>query len=193
MPSLYVSKIEVPFEYQDLKFTPNTVYKGYFQSEKYFSHNKNLIVNLFKNKSIVKEIKLKYPDISNQSVSLHVRRGDYTNLQDLHPLQTKEYYNKAILKIGTYKNIFIFSDDISWCKENLKYKNCIFVENNTDVFDLIAMSLCNNNIISNSSFSWWGAWLNENPNKIVIAPKKWFGSGRNLSSKDIIPKNWIEI
>jgi glycosyltransferase involved in cell wall biosynthesis len=187
------SKVEIPFEQQDLEFFPNTIYKGYFQSENHFSHNRNFIINLFKNNNIIKHIKLKYPNITNQSISLHVRRGDYTNLQNYHPLQTKEYYDKAISKIGKYQTIFIFSDDIPWCKENLKYKNCVFMENNNDVFDLLAMSLCNNNIIANSTFSWWGAWLNENPDKIVIAPKKWFGLERKLSSKNIIPQNWIQI
>ena len=187
------SQEEISFEYQDLNFSPNTVYKGYFQSEKYFSHNRNFIINLFKNKNIIDQIKSKYPNISNQSISIHVRRGDYSVLEDLHPIQTKEYYDKAISKIGEYKTLFIFSDDISWCKENLNYENCVFVEHNTDVFDLLAMSLCSNNIIANSTFSWWGAWLNENTNKTIIAPQKWFGSKKNLPSKDIIPTNWIKI
>ena len=193
LKGLFKPEKETPFEYQKLDFIPNTIYKGYFQSEKYFAHNRDFIINLFKNKNILKEIKSKYPNITDQSISLHVRRGDYINLQTYHPLQTKEYYDKAISKIGSYKNIFIFSDDIPWCKKNLNYKNTIFMENNTDFFDILAMSLCSNNIMANSSFSWWGAWLNENQNKTVIFPKKWFGAKRNLSDKDMIPSNGIAI
>jgi glycosyltransferase involved in cell wall biosynthesis len=188
-----IENAESPFEYHDLKYTPNSIYKGYFQSEKYFIHNRDYILNLFKNQNIINQVKNIYPEISNNSVSLHVRHGDYVNLQEFHPIQTIDYYNQALEYIKSYENIFVFSDDIEWCKKNLRYKNLIFVENQTDVFDLMAMSLCTHNIIANSTFSWWGAWLNENPNKIVIAPKAWFGNKRNLSSQDIIPKNWVII
>ena len=185
---------EIPFGYTDISYKPYTKYRGYFQSEKYFIHNRELILDLFKNQDIIKEIKHKYPHINDKSVSLHVRRGDYVQLSDAHPLQTKEYYDKALNLIPGYENVFIFSDDIEWCKNNLNYDNCTFVENNPDYFDLLAMSLCNHNIIANSTFSWWGAWLNENLNKKIIAPKQWFGVKRaNLPSEDIIPKTWITI
>jgi hypothetical protein len=188
-----ISNAESSFDYHDLKYIPNSIYKGYFQSEKYFKHNRDYILNLFKNQNIIKQIQKLYPNISNNSISLHVRRGDYINLSEFHPLQTIDYYNQAIEFIGSYKNIFVFSDDIEWCKQNLTYDNMIFVEKQTDVFDLIAMSLCSNNIIANSTFSWWGAWLNENPNKVVIAPKNWFGIKRNLDDSNIVPESWIKI
>jgi hypothetical protein len=188
-----ISNAESSFDYHDLKYIPNSIYKGYFQSEKYFKHNRDYILNLFKNQNIIKQIQKLYPNISNNSISLHVRRGDYINLSESHPLQTIDYYNQAIEFIGSYKNLFVFSDDIEWCKQNLTYDNMIFVEKQPDVFDLTAMSLCSNNIIANSTFSWWGAWLNENPNKVVIAPKNWFGTKRNLDDSNIVPESWIKI
>lgn len=188
-----INNPESPFGYHDLKYIPNSIYKGYFQSEKYFKHNRDYILNLFKNQSLISQVQKLYPNISNNSISLHIRRGDYVNLSELHPLQTIDYYNQAIETIGPYRNLFVFSDDIEWCKQNLTYENMTFVENQTDVFDLVAMSLCSNNIIANSTFSWWGAWLNENPNKVVIAPKNWFGTKRNLDESNIIPETWIKI
>ena len=104
-----------------------------------------------------------------------------------------EYYKNALDIIGGYENLYVFSDDINWCKTNLKFKNMVFVEGNDDVEDLWLMSLCDHNIIANSSFSWWGAWLNINPNKKVISPKRWFGEQTNLSSDDIIPVSWTKI
>jgi hypothetical protein len=98
-------------------------------------------------------------------------------------------------KMGNDKYYIIFSDDISWCKENLSFlNNKIFIEGNTDFQDLYLMSKCKNNIIANSSFSWWGAWLNTNKDKIVIAPKKWFGiSNSHLDTSDLYCNNWVTI
>ena len=88
----------------------------------------------------------------------------------------------------------VFSDDIKWCKENFIGNNFYFVENEKDYIEMYLMSSCNNNIISNSSFSWWSAWINENENKKIIGPKNWFGpSLSNISDRDIIPLEWIKI
>jgi hypothetical protein len=93
------------------------------------------------------------------------------------------------------KTIILFSNDIDWCKKNLILdgKELIYIENNFDYIDLWMMSLCENNIIANSSFSWWGAWLNKNNNKIVVAPKKWFGNALQHNTKDLYPEKWIVI
>tara|TARA_R100001163_G_C5049414_1_gene186340 strand:- start:179 stop:937 length:759 start_codon:yes stop_codon:yes gene_type:complete len=167
---------------------------GYWQSEKYFKESKNTIIDDFspdtKNQ---KKLLEKYPQVTNNSISLHIRRTDYLTSNGYHPVQTLDYYNKAIDILGNYENIFIFSDDISWCKENLSFNNMLFVEGNTDVEDLWLMSLCEKNIIVNSSFSWWGAYLNKNRNKKVIAPSRWFGDGVNLNTQDILPEEWIKI
>jgi Glycosyl transferase family 11 len=108
-------------------------------------------------------------------------------------VQTIKYYEDAIDIIGDYEYLLVFSDDIKWCRENLKFNNMIFMETLTDIEDMWIMSLCKNNIIVNSSFSWWGAWLNKNKNKKVIAPSNWFGPRANINSSDIIPEKWIKI
>jgi len=168
---------------------------GYFQSEKYFLKNKNQILSLFKcPEEIFKKLTLKYPQINESNTcSLHVRRGDYLNFSDHHPTQNIEYYKSAISVVGSDKTFFIFSDDISWCKEKFNFlDNVIYCEDNEDYEDLYLMSLCNDNIIANSSFSWWGAWLNNNKNKKVVAPKKWFGPSKsNFKLDDLYFKNTI--
>ena len=97
--------------------------------------------------------------------------------------------------MGHDKKYLIFSDDLEWCKENFDFiENKVIIEGNTDYQDLYLMSLCKNNIICNSTFSWWGAWLNKNDKKIVIAPEKWFSSADEYyNTEDIIPSNSIKI
>ena len=90
-------------------------------------------------------------------------------------------------------NFLIFSDDIVWCKNNFVGDKFIFIEGEEDYIDLWLMSLCNHNIIANSSFSWWGAWLNKNNNKTVIAPKNWFGPNKKLDPTDLYCKDWLVI
>jgi hypothetical protein len=166
---------------------------GYFQSEKYFENVKNEIKNLFEISEIDKNYLIqKYSrELNFDTVSLHVRRGNYIGLNYYHENQTIEYYNKAINHLGQDYHFLIFSDDIEWCKQNFQFlKNKTFVEGNLDYQDLYLMSMCNNNIIANSTFSWWGAWMNNN-NK-VIAPSKWFGSGlSHNNTKDLYCDNWI--
>ena len=141
------------------------------------------------------EIQNKYGEVLNQNTcSIHVRRGDYLNLSEHHPLCDIEYYKDAMEHMPNDTVYLVFSDDISWCKENFLGDNYIFIEDNSDIFDLYLMSLCHNNIIANSSYSWWGAWLNNNKNKIVVSPKMWFGPAKvGLDTKDVHCKNWIKI
>jgi hypothetical protein len=185
------SYTEPSFSYSELPYIEDCIYFGYFQSEKYFKHNRDYILDAF---SFSSEIEEKYREfLKGRTVSVHVRRGDYVNLQAHHPLQTQDYYDEAIKKVGDFDHALVFSDDIEWCKQNLIIPNAVFVEGQTDIDDLKLMSLCDNNIIANSSFSWWGAWLNKAKNKKVIAPKKWFGIVKNLDDSDIIPDSWIKI
>jgi hypothetical protein len=109
-----------------------------------------------------------------------------------HPVQPISYFEDAIGLIGDYENIFIFSDDIKWCKENINFKNSIFVEGNTNIEDLWLMSLCTNNVISNSSFSWWSAYINNNSKKIIY-PKNWFGDFTNINTSLICPREWTQL
>ena len=124
---------------------------------------------------------------------MHIRRTDYVTSNGYHPVQSIEYYKNALDIIGGYESLYVFSDDINWCKSNLRFKDMTFVQNSEDIDDLWMMSLCKNNIIANSSFSWWGAWLNDNPNKKIISPKMWFGEQTNLNSDDISPISWVKI
>jgi hypothetical protein len=164
---------------------------GYWQTEKYFIDvaeeiKEYLLPSPDEKKSLLK----KHPILLEECTSLHVRRGDYVGLQNTHPLQPVEYYLKG-LDIIKSKHIIVFSDDLNWCIENLKANNLYFVDEPDEIKTLHMMSLCKNNIIANSSFSWWGAWMNPNPNKIVIAPKNWFGHAGPANWSDIYAKNWV--
>lgn len=173
----------------------NSFLDGYWQSEKYFIEIENLIRNDLKiDKNIYNYIINRYPILNENTVSLHIRRGDYLNLQYYHPIQTVEYYKGAYDIINDNNiNVIVLSNDIEWCKENIKFNNITYIENETNIMDLYIMSMCKNNIIANSSFSWWGAWLNNNKDKKVIAPKSWFGPSANLYEGDILPEKWIKL
>jgi hypothetical protein len=177
----------------DYNQTYNYYLNGYFQSYKYFLESSDLIrTELLPSNDILKKLK-ETPFLDKNIISLHIRRTDYVTSNGYHPVQSIEYYESAINLIGDYDYIFVFSDDIQWCKDNLKFDNMIFMTGFDDVEDLWLMSLCKNNIIANSSFSWWGAWLNNNTDKKVIAPIKWFGHNVNINTDDLIPNNWIRI
>lgn len=175
-------------------------YEGYFQNEKYFSDYREYIIKALTLKACLDEknqILLSHIKESN-SVSLHVRRGDYLKLQDIYEICDLGYYRRAVSYISSLVEnpvFYVFSDDIYWVKENLKLDfPTIYVDINSakDYFDLELMKKCSHNIIANSSFSWWGAWLNENPDKIVIAPQKWL-KNREMLQNSIIPKTWVKI
>lgn len=197
LPITNILKIDYPFEFRDIKIPKQDVLiDGFFQSEKYFKHNKKEIIDFLSPPEFVKEIiKTKYSFINNvRTTSIHVRRGDYLHHEEYHPTQTLEYYKSSIEILKDNTDLFVvFSDDINWCKENLKLDNILYIEGEKDYIELYLMSMCDNNIIANSSFSWWGAWLNQNEDKIVIGPTKWFGPRITSSSKDIIPDSWIKI
>lgn len=169
---------------------------GHFQSYKYFKHCYALVRDQFIfDQKILSKSKCFIDQIRNnkQIVSIHVRRTDYNDFPDHHPLCGLKYYKEAISKFNNKENLFIVvSDDINWCKENIVGDNIFYSKHDTFV-DLCTMSLCDHNIIANSSFGWWGSWLNKNPNKIIVAPKKWFGTAySHFNTKDIyLPKTII--
>lgn len=178
-------------------------YLGYWQTEKYFKDIRNQILDAFTfpelssdslNIGVINRIK------SENAVSLHVRRGDYVKIGNTQGICTIDYYKKA-LKLMTKKTtptlFVVFSDDIQWCRENIKDLSgavpAVYVDWNKreDSYrDMQLMSLCKHNIIANSSFSWWGAWLNQNPDKVIIAPSRWM-NGPGWA--DIIPDDWHTI
>lgn len=175
---------------------------GVWQSEKYFKDIEGLIRKEFtlRNKPSIETGNWMEKVSGCNSVSLHIRRGDYVNIpktNQFHGVCSLEYYDEAMALI-TQKIanpvFFVFSDDIGWVKENLKTSRSMFyVSDNAvpDYEELIIMSKCKHHIIANSSFSWWGAWLNENPGKIVIAPERWFAG--DTDTKDLIPASWIRL
>jgi hypothetical protein len=189
---------EKNFDYTEIpKFEGNLKILGYFQSEKYFINHRHEVLKLFEiDEKTDSYIKKKYGlELNEDTCSIHVRRGDYLNLQKHHPVQSIDYYKNSINIIGEDKTYFIFSDDLKWCQENFNFlKKSVFVSDNLDFEDLYLMSMCKNNIIANSTFSWWGAWMNQNNNKKVIAPKDWFGvANSHLNTKDLYCENWIKI
>jgi hypothetical protein len=185
---------EPVFSYSELPKNKSMNLHGYFQSEKYFQDIQDLIRFYFEpTDSIVEKLKSKYGNIFENSCALHVRRGDFVG-NKTHQVCDLNYYNRAIelIKSKTQTdNFLIFSDDITWCKANFP-SNFHFIDGNLDVEDLFLISFCSHQIISNSSFSWWGAWLNKNPNKIIIAPNRWFADGK-LDDKDVYTKDMIKI
>jgi len=187
--------IKYPFEFIETDpITQDVFIDGFFQSEKYFKHNRTHIIDFIDFSFIDKEYLFeKYPIIFQKNcTSLHIRRGDYLNFPNHHPTQSLEYYLCAVEKLKNITDMFVtFSDDIEWCKKNLNLPNSLYIENEKDYIEMYLMSLCRNNIISNSSFSWWGAWLNNNPFKKVIGPLKWFGESIHHNTGDILPENWI--
>ena len=181
------------FEFQKIKHTRGALkIRGYFQSYKYFENHRNKILDSLNIHELKNGIKEKYGDYSD-FVSIHVRRGDYLHLSQYHYNLQMDYYNNAIEHFGKDSKFLIFSNDIDWCKQEFNsLKNVQFSENKDDWEDIILMSTCRDNVIANSSFSWWGAWLNTNNSKTVIAPSRWFGPAySNKSIKDLIPEDWI--
>ena len=179
----------------------NSYLHGYWQSEQYFTDIAEHIRGVFcpipimsaGNAAIADRIK------ASSSVSLHVRRGDYLAL-GAHGVCSEAYYNAALDQIAPQSTgtptVFVFSDDPQWAHDNLPLPfEKVVVDINgpeTDYEDLRLMSLCEHNIIANSSFSWWGAWLNKNPHKAVAAPDPWFAA-KGMQNPDILPKNWHRI
>jgi hypothetical protein len=185
---------EPTFLYSKIEFEENMCLSGYFQSEKYFVHNKEIITRLFlDNEEALGYLLNKYRSLLIQnSVSLHVRRGDYLKSNGFHPTCSMDYYEKAMAEFPEDTQFLVFSDDIGWCKESFKGKNFNFIEEE-DYLELLLTSLCRHNIIANSSFSWWGAWLNQNPEKQVFYPSNWFGPDSNIDTRDLTPQEWKRI
>ena len=185
----------------------NTMINGYFQSYKYFEHNYKNILNITGLDNHIVKIKEKYSHYFDNTVSLHFRLGDYVNLQDCHPLMKDSYYINALQEISklsqSYRILYFFEQkDKKEVKNRIKkYKkkfpkfNFMPIDNKiSDWEQMLMMSCCDHNIIANSSFSWWGAYLNTNVNKQVFYPEKWFGP--KLAMHDICdlhPRTWKKI
>jgi hypothetical protein len=195
LPESFLVYTERQFNHQNINYIKGTnlLLDGYFQSEKYFINNKQTILDIFKPTDEIKnEILKNLPDVNNY-VSIHIRRGDYLKYPNKHPQQSDEYYKEATEIIGRDNTFLIFSDDLDGVKNMFDYlPNKIFYTSGKDWLDLYTMSLCKDNIICNSTFSWWGAYLNQNIEKKIITTNRWFGPGNvHLNTSTLCPSEWI--
>jgi hypothetical protein len=188
------------------KITSPAYLVGYWQCQKYFKEHEALIREEFKlkvppstaNKELLQEIE------SGNAVSLHIRRGNFVNVpvvNAVHGTSSLAYYEEAMKYIServTDPVFYVFSDDIAWAKANLTgSRKFVFIEGNDaahDYEDFRLMQRCKHHIIANSTFSWWAAWLNPSPGKMVIAPRQWFADvEKNKEASDIVPERWIRL
>jgi len=200
----YYKEVHFHFDEEALQQADKAYFEGYWQSDRYFKAYRAELLKEFQYKNELHQQSKAYQNLigSCNAISIHVRRGDYvSNAQtnSFHGICSLEYYKKSVeyMKENIERpHFFIFSDDLAWSKENLSFIEAkTFVEldeNVPDHEDMQLMSLCKHNIIANSSFSWWGAWLNQHKDKIVIAPSKWFNDD-TIDTKDLIPQSWIRI
>jgi hypothetical protein len=191
---------EPHYIYEEIPYQPNMKIVGWFQSEKYFIKHKQEILSLFEpNSEIMAYLNNKYSDIIHhpQTVSIHLRSYHIENpeVAQCYITYGTEYVEKAMKSFPENSLFVVFSNQMGWCKKILENLpgNIQFIEGENYIYDFYLMSLCKNNIICNSSFSWWAAYLNKNPHKIVIVPPVWFHPSykSELETKDLIPKEWI--
>lgn len=194
------SFLETTFHFTPIVPAENgiTVFCGYYQSEKYFQNHKDKIKQLY---SPTEEFKSRcfndYPELqSNNATVINVRRGhDYLGQPENHPVVTEEFIYKALEHIPNKDHVYVVSDNMPWCRETLKIDNVKFVDY-VGLDALWFLSLCKHFVISNSTFSWWGAYLGEKPDSVVVAPETWFGPGvhsRGHYETDIYQQNWIKL
>lgn len=193
----------VQFKKRFLAFGDNTFLDGYFQSEQYFADVRDEILKDFSLKDpLAGDAAALEEQITHDpnAVSLHVRRTDYVGHSELE-MKDYSYYDRAIAAIREHvamPHVYVFSDDIEWVKQSLQLPEGTTYVSRTgmkDYEELVLMSKCKHNIIANSSFSWWGAWLNTNPQKCVVAPKQWSNKEeRNMTAfSDIVPDTWTRL
>ena len=199
--SYYAEKLDVGYQPEILNFE-NTYLSGYWQCEKYFMDFRQDVLDLFQfpdqqinlaSRSLQEQMR------REQAVAVHVRRGDYLlpeNSRKYGNICTLQYYKNAMQymkKRVPDARFYFFSNDPGWVRENLATGDSVIVDCNhgkENYLDMYLMSQCSHNIIANSSFSWWGAWLNQNPDKIVMSPQRWFS---HLEFSDAICEGWIRI
>jgi hypothetical protein len=190
---------ETGFHYTEITPNKSMSLEGYFQSEKYFKNIDSKIRKMFNIKKSIKDIIYeKHKNLLDREnvVALHLRRGDYINFPNHHPIMDLDYFMRAVENFPTDSTFLVFSDDVEWCKNNFPRigETFFIIEGQSDVEDFTMMTMCDHNCISNSTFSWWAAWLNDNPDKIVVAPDNWFGIAySNFNKDDLYCEGWIRI
>jgi len=197
------------FAYEEIVVDRATELYGYFQSERYFAHCRDEVRRYFTpHRALSQLLERGFGDLlATRTCSVHVRRTDYVGDSIWRELAAGDYYERAMSQFDPDTTFVIFSDDIQWCKQRFRGRSVFFVEALSAVEDLFLMARCRGHIIANSSFSWWGAWLDPNPDKKVIAPAQWF-AGRHTDPSfpyrprhldgyydigDLIPSNWIKL
>ncbi len=196
----FVFKEHHHFCFQPIPYQPYIEIVGYFQSEKYFKHNKDKVLAFFEPTAEIKEYLLdKYGEILEHpnTVGIHLRAYKLENLEieKCFPFLKAEYFINAAELFSDDALFVFFSDRIEWAKEEMKNfeRPHIFIENETYYHDLYLMSFCKHQIISPSSFSWWAAYLNKNPDKLVVAPDPWFNPDSHHDSSNVIPEGWFKM
>ena len=207
---------ETSFEHHDIELDEirgkNIILNGYFKSYKYFDKHYKTICKIITlpNKKMDVLLRTEYtPDILLHSISLHFRMGDYKTLQHIHPIMGYEYYKNALHYIDIHLDnkesfqVLYFCEDSDMedvneliCELELDFSQFTFVRCDSTLKDweqMMIMSLCCHNIIANSTFSWWGAYFNDNEHKIVCYPNLWFGEGCSHDTTDMFPEGWVEI
>ena len=193
----------------------NTNIDGYLQSEKYFKHIEKEIKEDFEFVDDIREPCLEFTCLHDKLIFLHVRRGDNIGREHLHPVPTFDYYEKALEHFDSDSKVLVVSDDVEWCRKQKFFEDKrFFINEEVEQYDhkcmegdgvyrksfipyvdLCLMSQCNGAIISPSTLSWWGAWLQKDRNNPVIAPDPWFGPQllKDNDTKDLIPDDWIKL
>jgi len=192
-------RYDEPDTYKPIPYHKNMLLNGYLCWPQYFNHRRRDIIELFKNRGIIAGIQGKFEN----SVAMHIRRGNYIYLPTIHPILEKAYYVRALKYIESKAKvdvIYVFTEntvpkarDLEWCMKNLHHKKIVFVQGNPDYIDFYMMSMCTHHIIANSSFSWWSSYLCENENKIICSPKVWHGKAFDVLPSAFFCDNWILI
>ena len=185
--------VNVPFHYVPIVPQDYTKYIGFFQSELYFP-DRDFTLKLFEPADFIVERLKKYKDIVGKNkAAIHVRRGDYIRLSHTYNVLNMDYYAKAMLYLANYgvREYLVFSNDAEWCRESFKGNQFTHIKDD-QYTELYLMSQCAHQIIANSTYSWWGAYLNNKPNRQIVAPLVWFSTNKN-NSQDIIPLNWTKL
>lgn len=204
-PKWYYRNYSTVFDERFFDLPENVYIDGYFQSEKYFADIEDILRNefvpAFEVSNDFKTWKKKIQE--SNSVSIHVRRGDYLLKKniEIHGILGVDYYKNAVSEMEEQienPQFYIFSDDEKWCRENIVpfTKNGYVINiksENRDVEELILMSACKHNVVANSSYSWWGAWLNKNENALIVAPKNWVSDEKNNETCDLLLPKWFKI
>jgi len=186
---------EPHFHHRSIPYRAGQCLDGYFQSERYFKRHGATIRALFRPPEAVKSaITETYgPYLEGDPIAIHVRRGDYLKLPAVHPVCGQDYYRRALAALGDSASLLVCTDDVDWCERHLRLPNARYVRDVPDWYDLYLMSFCRRFVITNSSFSWWAAWLSEADDKIVLAPSPWFGRKGPQDIQDLLPAPWQTI